>query len=141
MDYDSTPGVLQQYTRVLIKECLQKSEKIENCDFIQCFHDRYKCSGDGITEWAVDLCKAFPVNVIQQFTQQGQKMMINIQNCTQRFLAQTYRVRNKINCEQFERKYFDNMAVCYNQSEFCQVFKENRQFFMKYSGATIMRQP
>jgi hypothetical protein len=68
--------------------------------------------------------------------------MINVQNCTQDFLTRTYRQRKSLNCNAFENKYFSNMAKCYgNEKEFCQVFKDNRQIFMKQATTVMLRKP
>ncbi|CAF2084210.1 unnamed protein product [Rotaria magnacalcarata] len=126
-----------------INECLQKSKDInKGCDFIKCFHERYKCNDESVTAWAHALCQSFPKEIILQFTPPGQQMMINIQNCTQNFLARTYRQRKKLNCAGFETEYFSNVAKCYAYEQtFCQVFKDNRQIFMQQATAVMLARP
>ena len=69
-------------------------------------------------------------------------MMINIQNCTQNFLAQIFRRRKTINCNAFEVKYFANFAKCYQkEKDFCKVFKENRSLFMQQATTIMFKKP
>jgi len=69
-------------------------------------------------------------------------MMINIQNCTQDFLARIFLQRKTLNCNAFESKYFSNLAKCYaNENDFCQVFKNNRAIFMKQATTVMLKKP
>ncbi len=69
-------------------------------------------------------------------------MMINVQNCTQDYLVRTFQQRKKLNCEAFEPKYFANLAKCYaKEKKFCQLFKDNRQIFMKQATTVMLKKP
>ncbi|CAF0732518.1 unnamed protein product [Rotaria sordida] len=126
-----------------INDCFEKSKDLNTgCDFIKCFHERYHCNDESVTAWALELCQQFPKEIILQFTPPGIQMMINIQNCTQNFLARTFRQRKTLNCDAFEPKYFSNLAKCYaNEQNFCQVFKDNRQIFMQQATVVMFRKP
>ncbi|CAF3307319.1 unnamed protein product [Rotaria socialis] len=126
-----------------INKCLEKSKELNTgCDFIKCFHERYKCNAESVTAWAHELCQSFPKEIILQFTPPGRQMMINIQNCTQNFLARTYRQRKKLNCDGFETKYFSQVTKCYAyEKNFCQVFKDNRQIFMQQATTVMLKKP
>jgi hypothetical protein len=68
--------------------------------------------------------------------------MINVQNCTQGFLIQTFQQRQRINCKAYEGKYFSNLAKCYaNEKNFCEVFKDNRPIFMKQATVVMLKKP
>ncbi|CAF0826107.1 unnamed protein product [Adineta steineri] len=126
-----------------IKACYEKSKTLETgCDFIKCFHERYRCNDESVTAWAHELCQQFPKDIVLQFTPQGRQMMINVQNCTQDFLARTYNQRKSINCNAFESKYFSTLAKCYSKAnDFCQVFKDNRALFMKQATTVMLKKP
>ncbi|CAF3499866.1 unnamed protein product [Rotaria sp. Silwood1] len=112
------------------------------CDFIKCFHERYHCNDESVTAWAHELCQQFPKEIILKFTPPGRQMMINIQNCTQDFLARTFRQRKTLNCDAFEIKYFSTLAKCYaNEKNFCQVFKDNRHIFMQQATVIMFKKP
>jgi hypothetical protein len=69
-------------------------------------------------------------------------MMINVQNCTQDYLVRIFQQRKKLNCEAFEPKYFANLAKCYSKEKnFCQLFKDNRQIFMKQATTVMLKKP
>jgi hypothetical protein len=69
-------------------------------------------------------------------------MMVNIQNCTQDFLARIFQQRKQLNCNTFEAKYFSNLTKCYaNEKDFCQVFKDNRSIFMKQATTVMLKKP
>ena len=142
-----------------LSDCYEKTKDLNTgCDFIKCFHERYHCNDESVTAWAYELCLQFPQEVIFQFTpevkifdnhffcyilfNQGRQMMINIQNCTQDFLARIFRQRKSLNCGAFESRYFSNLAKCYsNENNFCQVFKDNRAIFMKQATTVMLKKP
>ncbi|CAF1061024.1 unnamed protein product [Adineta steineri] len=123
------------------KACSEKSKTLETgCDFIKCFHERYRCNDESVTAWAQELCQQFPKDIVLQFTPQGRQMMVNVQNCTQDFLARIYNQRKSINCNAFESKYFSTLAKCYSKAnDFCQVFKDNRALFMKQATTVMLK--
>ncbi len=60
-----------------IKDCYEKSKRLESgCDFIKCFHERYRCNDESVTAWAHELCQQFPEDVIMQFTPPVKQFLI-----------------------------------------------------------------
>ena len=69
-------------------------------------------------------------------------MMINVQNCTQNFLAKIFVHRRRINCNAFEEKYFSHLEKCYRKEKnFCRIFKQNRSLFMRHTTAIMFKKP
>ncbi|CAF0831149.1 unnamed protein product [Adineta ricciae] len=130
-------------SRAEIQSCYEKSKSLETaCEFHQCFHERYQCNDESVTAWALELCRQFPKDVVLQFTPPGTKMMIDIANCTQNFLARIFQQRKTLNCNAFESKYFSTLTKCYaNEKNFCDIFKTNRAIFMKQATAIMMKKP
>lgn len=80
------PGFLWWQYCLEVNACIEKTNDLNTaCEFVKCFHDRYRCNEESVTAWALELCHSFPKEVVFQFTPQVSPDMHTDRNESQSF--------------------------------------------------------